>query len=176
VNEPTIDDRAQAIRALEDGHRIPKMDESVEWVDGRFGEQNLVAQKWSYVLATVLNGTFEGKAPDWHQVLVRDNPVHGENQSAVPADEFEPRWEEILQLGYGDWVNVETPRMLDGHLTIDVIYHGAPNADQGMSIMRRYRRQTIWIELYVMDPESTTYRFPYEVANQKGEEGPRPGA
>lgn len=151
------------------------MDESIDWVDGRFGVQDVAAQKWNFVLATVLNGTFEGKSPNLHEVLVLDNPVRGEDQSAVPADEFETRWEEILHLGYGDWVNVGPPHVSDRHLIIDVVYHGGPNDDHGRSPFRRYRRETIWIELYVMDTELTNYRFPYEIANQKSNEAPSSG-
>jgi hypothetical protein len=68
-------------------------------------------------------------------------------------------------MGYGDWVNVGPPRMLDDRLIIDVVYHNTPN--HGTSAKRRYRRDTIWIELYAMDPDSSIYRFPWQIAGEK---------
>ncbi len=149
------------------------MDGNIEWLEGRFGEQDLVAQKWDHVLSVVLNGTLNGKSPNWHEVLVVDRPFPDEGQSAVPADTFEKRWEEILHLGYADWVNVERPNISDGHLIIEVVYAGAPYVPHGTSTMRRCRRDTIWVELYVMDPSSSNYRFPYEIWGEKTKKGQR---
>jgi hypothetical protein len=152
------------------------VDESIEWLEGRFGVQDLAAQKWDYVLDVILNGKLDGGPPNRHQVLVADNPISRPYRGLVPADTFEPRWEEILHLGYADWVNVGPPRVVDGHLTVEVVYASGPHPGHGTSDVRRYRRDTIWIELYVMDPTSSTYRFPHEIAFEPTETEPEANA
>jgi hypothetical protein len=150
---------------LDSSERAPYhqvVEDAIEWLEGRFGEQSLDDQSWERVLSVVLFGVSADDKPcDLSTVLVVENASDGQVRPTATASTFATRWEEIVSLGYDDWVNVGPPRVVDGNLTIYVVYRGQPSLNAGTSPVRRYRRETIWLGLTSMHGAPMNYRPPW---------------
>ncbi len=78
--------------------------------------------------------------PEWTEVLVLEKPFPDAPAAyhPVPAEGFGGRFEEILDLGHRDWVNLNLVGVKDGTLVVAVEYATEP-LDDG----RRFRRDEI---------------------------------
>lgn len=83
----------------------------------------------------------------WSSIVVVEN-TSGSGAKLTPPvtdDSFDSRFQQILDLGYRDWVNVGAISLVDDVLTIEVLYMTTPLSERAEM---RFSRDEIWVNLH----------------------------
>ncbi len=117
-------------------------DANVEWLKGRAARFGAPAPNWNDVLDLMSLG--HADLIDWHGVQVNQAWI-GRSVSGISptnVDEFGPRWEEILDLGFNDWIDVDPVKGPNGYVVM-IMYTPSNFDPKHTSPMRRFHRDTI---------------------------------
>jgi len=114
---------------------------------GRSGLVPPESQSFPVVLETLISFMQRYPIPPWSNIEVIEDPTEIEDKptSRVPAETFDPRFQQIMDLRLADWVNVGAVEVVDGVLLVKVRYRSMQIQDRTDV---RFLRSTISVNLH----------------------------